>query len=173
MEIRLPKPPEFAESRAAVEKDFLDARAAELMEAEAKRLADEATKASSLEAAAKKQSLAVQTSKSFKKSGVAEPEIAGSQQALAASFDLPVGGISTPISIENGGRMLVLQVKSRTPFDEEAYKRQRSDLRDQLLGSWRDAYFQDYIRRVTEDMEKSGRIRVNSRAIDQVTGVTG
>ncbi len=81
-----------------------------------------------------------------------------------------MGAISEPIAIENGQRMLVLQVKSRTPFDEEAYQRQRAELRDQLLGTWRDAYFQDYIRRVTEDLEKSGRIRINNQAVDQVTG---
>ncbi|MBP1599936.1 MAG: ppiD, partial [Acidobacteria bacterium] len=52
METRLPKPPDFAEARAAVEKDLIDARAGELMQAEAKKLSGEAVQAASLEAAA-------------------------------------------------------------------------------------------------------------------------
>jgi len=172
LETRLPRPPEFAESRAAVEKDFVDASAGELIAAEAKRLSEEAVKAASLEIAAKKQAITVQTSKSFKRINVSEPELAASQAAVAAAFDLAVGGVSSPIPVEGGSKVLVLQVKSRTPFDEEAFKKQRVELRDRLLAMWREAYFRDYIRRLTDDLEKAGKIRINTKAIDQVTGVT-
>ena len=172
METRLPKPPDFAEARAAVEKDLIDARAGELMQAEAKKLSGEAVQAASLEAAAKKDRLTVQTSKPFKKTGASEPELASSQAATADAFSLPVGGISAPIPIEGGNREIVLQVKSRTPFDEEAFNKQKAELRTRLLSVLREAYFQDYIRQVTDGLEKSGKIRINTRAVDQVTGTT-
>ncbi len=170
LETRLPKPPEFTDSRAAVEKDLIDNRAGALMQAQAKRLAEAANKSGNLAATSKEQGFAVQTSKSFTRTNASDPDIAASQQAIAASFDLAVGGVSTPISIENGSKLLVLQVKSRTPLDEEAFKKQRTELRDRMLGMWRDAYFRDYIRRVTDDLEKAGKIRINSEAIDLVTG---
>jgi peptidyl-prolyl cis-trans isomerase D len=172
VETRLPKPPDFTEARAAVEKDLIDARAAELMQAEAKKLSDEAAKASSLAAAAKKEGLTVQTSKPFKQTGATEPELASSRTAISDAFSLPVGGVSAPIPIQGGSRELVLQVMSRTPFDEEAFKKQRAELRSRMLMSLREAYFQDYIRRVTDDLEKSGKIRINTRAVEQMTGST-
>ena len=172
VETRLPKPPDFAEARASVEKDLIDARAAELMQAEAKKLSDEAAKAASLEAAAKKDRLTVQTSKPFKKTGASEPELASSQAATSDAFSLPVGGISPPIPIEGGNREIVLQVMSRTPFDDEAFNKQKAELRTRLLSGLREAYFQDYIRQVTDGLEKSGKIRINTRAVDQVTGST-
>ncbi len=171
LETRLPKPPEFSDSRAAVEKDLIDERAGALMQAEAKRLAEAAGNSGSLPAASREQGFTFQVSKSFTRTNASDPEIAASQQAVAASFDLKVGGVSAPISIENGNKVLVLQVKSRTPFDEEAFKKQRAEIRDRMLGMWRDSYFRDYIRRITDDLEKAGKIRINSQAIDQVTGV--
>lgn len=172
VETRLPKPPDFDEARAAVEKDLIDARAAELMQAEAKKLSDEGAKVASLEAAAKKQGLTVQTSKPFKKTSASEPELAGSQAAISDAFSLPAGGVSAPIPIEGGNREIVLQVKSRTPFDEEAFSKQKGELRNRQLSMLRDAYFQDYIRRVTESLEKSGKIRINTQAVEQMTGST-
>ncbi|NWG12160.1 MAG: peptidylprolyl isomerase [Acidobacteria bacterium] len=171
LETRLPKPPDFNESRAAVERDLIDDRSGALMQAEAKKLTEEAGKSAGLAAAAKRRGFAVQTSKSFKRTGASDPDIAASQQAIAASFDLAVGSVSAPISVDNGRKILVLQVKSRTPFDEEAFKKQRAELRERMLGMRRDSYFRDYIRRVTDDLEKAGKIRINSRAIDEVTGV--
>ena len=172
VETRLPKPPDFTEARAAVEKDLIDARAAELMQSEAKKLSEEAAKVSSLAATAKKAGLTVQTSKPFKRTGASESELAGSRTAISDAFSLPVGGVSAPISIQGGSRELVLQVMSRTPFDEEAFNKQKAELRSRMLMSLREAYFQDYIRRVTDDLEKSGKIRINTRAVEQMTGST-
>jgi len=50
----------------------------------------------------------------------------------------------------------VLQVKSRTPFDEAVFAKQKSEIRDRLLNYRQDAYFQEYIRRITEGLTKDG-----------------
>ena len=63
----------------------------------------------------------------------------------------------------------MLQVASRTPFDEAAYAKKRYAIRQSLDGNWRDAYFQAYIQRITSDMEKAGKIRINTSVMNQVT----
>jgi peptidyl-prolyl cis-trans isomerase D len=170
LEINLPKPPEFSESRAAVEKDYIDEKAAEMMNAAAATLSQDATASGDLEAAAKKNGIASKLTASFKRNTAPDPEIGSVPAFAGAAFDLPVGSVSAPITLEANAKVAVMQVKTRTPFDEEAFKNQRADLRSRLLSRWQDAYFQEYIRRVTESLEKSGKIRINSRALDQVAG---
>lgn len=79
--------------------------------------------------------------------------------------------MSAPIPLGGGARLAVLQVKSRTPFDEAAYNKQKGAIRDRLLVSRQDVYFQEYVRRITEDLEKAGKIRINPKAIEQLTQV--
>jgi hypothetical protein len=64
--------------------------------------------------------------------------------------------------------MAVLQVKSRSDFNEAEFQKQKGDLQNKIQGSWKDAYFQQYIRQITEALEKSGKIRINSRAVDEL-----
>jgi peptidyl-prolyl cis-trans isomerase D len=171
LEIRLPKPPEFSESRAAVEKDYVDQKAAEILNAAAARVSQDAIASGDLEAAARKNGIASKQTAAFKRNAQPDPEIGTAPAFATAAFDLPIGSVSAPIALEPNAKIAVLQVKTRTPFDEEAYKNQKSDVRNRLLGMWQEAYFQEYIRRVTDSLEKSGKIRVNSRALDQVAGV--
>ncbi len=168
LEVRLPKPLDFAEARAAVEKDYIEDKSVELLKTEAQKLADEARATGDLEKAAKKMGLTAKTSSLFKRDGVPDPEIGNAPEFNAAAFDNSVGSISNPIVLENNRRAAVLQVKSRTPFDEAGFEKQKPDLRDRLLSMQRETYFQEYIRRVQEDLEKAGKIRINPRALEQV-----
>jgi peptidyl-prolyl cis-trans isomerase D len=170
LETKLPKPAEFAEVRPTVEKDYVEVKAAELLQADGKKLAEEAAKSNDLGSAAKKLALMVQDSLVFKRADTPAPELGTAPAFNAAAFDLPVGAVSQAITLD-GGRIVVLQVKSRTPFDEAEFAKQRAELRTQMLGTWQDAYFQEYIRRVTEGLEKAGKIRVNQRTVDSVTGL--
>ncbi len=171
VETQLPKPPEFGEVRAAVEKDFVETKADELMREDAKKLAEEASKTRDLEATAKRTGHASKASLSFKRDAVPDPDIPGAfSQFNAAAFELPVGGVSAPIPLDGGNKSAILQVKSRTPFSEEEFTKQKTEIRERLLNQWRDAYFQEYIRKVTESLEKSGKIRINSGAVEQALG---
>lgn len=171
VEVQLPKPPNFAEACASVEKDYLDARALELARAEAKKFSDEASNAGDVEEAAQKQKLAVKTSQSFKREGQVDEDIGSAPQFTTVAFERPVGSISAPVELDGGNRIAVLQVKSRTPFDEPAFNKQKNEIRDRLLGYQQDSYFQEYIRRVTEDLTKEGKIRINPKAIEQVAQI--
>jgi peptidyl-prolyl cis-trans isomerase D len=171
LETRLPKPPDFIEAHAAVEKDYIDAKQSELMQAEAKNLSEEAINLGALEKAAQKNKLTVKDSLSFKIDGNPDPGLGSVPQFNSAAFEIPIGSVSAPIQLDGGNRMAVLQVKSRTPFDEAAFNKQKSDIRDRLLTGAQNPYFQEYIRRVTEDLEKAGKIRINPKAIEQLAMV--
>lgn len=167
-EVRLPRPPDFAQARSKVEADYADQRSGELAKAEAQKISDEAIKAGDLDKIAKKFGLAAKTTSPFKRDAAADPELAGSTPFNSAAFEKAVGQVSGPIDLEDGKRYAVLQVKSRTPFDETAFNKQRSDLRERLLLQIRDVYFEEYIRRLTESLKSSGKIRINPNAVDQV-----
>jgi len=171
VETRLPKPPEFAEARAKVQEDFIVLKATELLESEAKRISQEAAKSKSLTAVAKSSGLKVIESKAFKRPDSPDPEIGTSPAFTAASFDLPVGGVSSPISLDGGARSTILRVTSRTPIDEAEYQKQKAETRERMLSTWRESYFQEYIRLMTESLEKAGKIRRNQKAMDMVTGL--
>jgi peptidyl-prolyl cis-trans isomerase D len=164
VEVQLPKPGEFADSRGKVEKAYIDFKANELMQASAKKLSEEAIKIGSLEKAAKGMGLAVKTSQPFNISGTPSSEIGASTSFTQAAFDLAPGQVSAPLPLLDN--VAVLQVKSRSPFDEAAFQKQKSELREKLLEADRDPYFQDYVRRATDELEKAGKIRINPKALD-------
>jgi peptidyl-prolyl cis-trans isomerase D len=167
IEVRMPKPADFNESRAAIEKDYVDAKAAELMQAEAKAISEEAKASGDLQKAAQKRKLDFKTPQNFKRDGAPDPDINPSAEFNAAAFDLAVGSISGPVGL-SGNRVAVLQIKSRTPFDEAAFDKQKVEIRDRLMSAKQDAYFQEYIRKVTDDLQKEGKIRINPKAMEEV-----
>jgi peptidyl-prolyl cis-trans isomerase D len=168
LEIQLPKPPDFTTSRPRVEKDYIDVKARELIQVEAKKISDEAIKSGDLEKTAQPRKLMVKTSPAFKRGGIPDPELGNAPQFNDAAFTLAIGAVSPPVSLEGGNHVAVLQVKSRSDFNEAEFQKQKGDLRNKILGSWKEAYFQQYIRQITEGLEKSGKIRINSRAVDQI-----
>jgi len=164
LEVQMPRPGELGENKAQIEKDYLDAKAKELMQASAKKLAEEAVKQGSLEKAAKSMGLTAKTSQPFNISGSPGPEIGANVTFTKAAFDLAPGAVSAPVSVLDNEA--VMQVKSRSPFDEAAYQKQKSGLRDKLLESSQEPYFQDYVRKQMESMEKAGKIKINQKALD-------
>ncbi len=171
VETRLPKPPDFTEARTRVEKDYSETKQAELMNAQAKKLSEQAAQLGDLEKAAKQEKVTAKTSASFKMDGSPDPDLGVARPFNTAAFETAVGAVSGPIQLDGGKRVAVLQVKSRTPFDEAAFNAQKNGLRDRIVMNLQDLYFQEYIRRVTQDLEKAGKIRVNPRAVDQLAAM--
>jgi peptidyl-prolyl cis-trans isomerase D len=167
LEVQMPKAGDFALSRDQVEKDFIAFKSNELMQADAKKLSEEAAKQGSLEKAAKSMGIAVKVSQPFNFSTTPSPEIGSNPTFNQAAFDLAPGGVSSPISLLDN--MTVLQVKSRTPFDESGFQKKRGELKEKLLQSIRQPFFEDYIRKATEDLDKAGKIRINPKAVELVS----
>jgi peptidyl-prolyl cis-trans isomerase D len=164
VEVQMPKPGEFADSRSKVEKDYVDFKTNELMRDSAKKLSEEAIKMSSLEKAAKGMSLVVKTSQPFNISGTPSPEIGANSSFTQAAFDLAPGQVSAPLPLLDN--LVVMQIKSRSPFDEAAFQKQEVDIREKLLEANRDPYFQDYVRQAMDELQKAGKIRINPKALD-------
>jgi peptidyl-prolyl cis-trans isomerase D len=171
-EVKLPEPPDFATSRDDILKDYVELKSGEMQQADVDTISRAAKELEDLEKAAQNAGLEVQISESFKRSGIPDPSIVLTTEFNAAAFHLPVGGISKPIKVGGGDETALLQVMSRTPFDEAEFENQKSTLRMNLLNRWRDVYFDQYIRNVTEKLERAGKIRINNSLIEQVTGLS-
>lgn len=169
-QINSPKPPEFTQAQEAVKKDYIEAKALELIQTQAKKLGDEAKSQGGLALAAQKAGLPVKTSQSFRRDGEPDKEIGSAPGFTAAAFSLSVGGISSPITLGGGKQVAVLQVKSLTPFSEVEFAKQKYTLREGVLVSLTGAYFDEYIRKVTDDLNKGRQIRINTSVLDQFTG---
>jgi len=170
LETKLPKPPEFTEARDRVEKDYTEIKAAELIQAEGRRLVEEARKLGGLDKAAAQAGLKVKDSSKFKRADSPDPEIGSMPAFNSAAFETEIGSVSGPFVLDGGNRITALQVKTRTGFDETEYQKKKSQVRGRFGSAWKDIYFQEYVRKVTEDLEKAGKIRINQRAIDEVIG---
>ena len=166
IEVQMPKPGDFAQFRSQIEKDYIDAKATELMQAAAKKLSDTARTQGSLEKAAKEMGLSTKVSKPFNISGTPDAEIGANTPFNRVAFDLPQGGVSSPVPLSENAA--VLQVKSRSAFDETAFQQGKAELKAKLLKSSQEIYFQDYVRRMYEELEKAGKIRINTKSLDEV-----
>jgi peptidyl-prolyl cis-trans isomerase D len=164
-----PKPPDFKLALESVKKDYIEAKADELLQAQAMKLLEEAKAAGDLAKAAQKAGLAVKTTQMFKRDAAAAPEIGTSPEFNAAAFDLAVGGIGGPVTIGGGKQAAVLQLKAMTPFNEEEYAKQKQTLKEQVLASMRQAYFDEYIRKVSDELTRARKIKINSSVLEQVT----
>jgi peptidyl-prolyl cis-trans isomerase D len=166
IDVQMARQGDFAESRQQVEKDFTESKAQELMQAEAIRISAEANKQSSLEKVAKAANLSVKTTQPFKADGTPDPEIGSNPAFNSAAFELKPGGVSGPIPLVD--KVAVLQVKSRTPFDEAAFQKEKSQLQEQALAQKQGPYFEDYISKVTDELDKARKIRINAKAIEML-----
>ena len=163
-EVQMPRPGQFEESREQVKNDFVDSKAKELMEAEATKLSDEAVREKSLVQAAKELGLSTKTSPAFKVDDSPGPGIPDRGAFNTVAFELDVNSVSKPIAMSD--TVAVLQVKSRSPFDEAAFEKDRGELHNQMLTSLQSAYLNDYLSSYMEKMQESGKIRINPKALE-------
>ena len=163
-EVQMPRPGQFEESREQVKNDFVDSKAKELMEAEATKLSDEAVREKSLVQAAKELGLRTKTSPAFKVDDSPGPGIPDRGAFNTVAFELDVNSVSKPIAMSD--TVAVLQVKSRSPFDEAAFEKDRGELHNQMLTSLQSAYLNDYLSSYMEKMQESGKIRINPKALE-------
>lgn len=167
LEVQMPRPGTFAEFQAQIEKDYIEYKAKELVQAEAARLSEEARKQANLEKAAKAFGWSVKKSQEFTISGTPDPEIGANTPFNKAAFDLEPGAVSTPQPVLDN--VAVFQVKARSPFNEAEFEKQKPALRGQLLQSLQDPYFQEYLRRKQEEMDKAGKIRIHAKVLDRAS----
>jgi len=167
LEVQMPQPGNFEDSRARIESDYIEAQSTELMKAEAAKLSAEAGENESLAKAAKGLGLTVKTSQEFTASESPDPEIGANSPLSTIALEMEPGEVSAPQPLQDN--TVVFQVTSRSPFDEPAFQEQKETLRSQMLQSLRDPYFQSYIFNVMDELEKAGKIRRNTKALESIS----
>jgi hypothetical protein len=66
----------------------------------------------------------------------------------------------------------VLQFKSRTPFDEAAFQKEKSKSKEKLLTARKETYFQEYLTKTGDELTKAGKVRIHPKALDEIATAT-
>ena len=167
LQVELPRPGTLEEFRQQAENEYIDARAKELLDTEARNLSDEGIKQANLTVAAKAQGLSVKTSQEFTINGTPDQEIGFDASFNQAVFSLETGVVSTPQPVLDD--MVVFQVKSRSPFDEADFEEQKTTLMSQLLENRQNTYFQEFFSRTRDEMTRLKKITIYQSALDQAS----
>jgi peptidyl-prolyl cis-trans isomerase D len=152
--------PPLDEVKATVRTDVLKKKAIEAARQNAATLAPK-FKSSDFAAAAKSAGLTAESTDLLAR-GATIPQVGASPAVDAAAFSLPVGGVSDPITTDNGSVVIkVLEKKEVTPEELSAGKQQ---LRDELRGERKNRFYSAYMSKAREQM----KININREALAQV-----
>ena len=126
---------------------------AELMAAQTRTFAERA-KATSLESAAKERDVTVTKSNQFGRATFV-PGLGRLNNAIGASFSLPVGAISEPIATDDG--VFVLRVDRRTDATREAFEAQKVAQRANAIRVLQEARVREFMEGIREAANVSDR----------------
>lgn len=169
VEKREPRDAEFDESKdkvaEAVKLEQARSRVAEI----AKQIADAASSAGNLEAAAQSKGLKAQESKSFVLgSPLGQGPSAATSEALEDTiFNMRVGEVTkTPVRI--GDNFYIVGVKGREEASNEDFAKQRDGLFETKLREKRGQVFADYLASKQQDLKAKGDIKIYKEALEKV-----
>jgi peptidyl-prolyl cis-trans isomerase D len=152
--------PPLEEVKAKVRGDVVKKKAIEAARQNAAMLAPK-LKSGDFAAAAKAAGLTAESTELLAR-GAAIPQAGASPAVDAAAFSLPVGGVSEPITTDNGAVVInVLEKKEVTPAELSAGKQQ---MRDELRNERKSRFFSSYMSKARERM----KININREALAQV-----
>jgi peptidyl-prolyl cis-trans isomerase D len=158
--------PTFDEIRARVETEFKNERASVLLTQKTQELSDRAKSEHDLKKAAKELGAAMKTSDFVLPDGQV-PDLGAMSGQASVAFTMKPGDISGPINSGGNGVVLsVLEVQSPTDADFAA---KRDEIREQLLQSQKQQLFGLFVNNVRDQMEKSGKIKVNQEEMKALT----
>jgi peptidyl-prolyl cis-trans isomerase D len=161
-----PSTPTFEEIRARVEAEFENERSTTLLSQKTQELSDRAKTEHDLKKAAKELGATVKTSDFVLPDGQV-PDIGSMAGQASVAFSMKPGDISGPIeSAGNGAVLSLLEVQSPTDADFAA---KRDQIQEQLLQSQRQELFGLFVNNVREQMEKSGKIKINQEELKALT----
>jgi peptidyl-prolyl cis-trans isomerase D len=150
----------FEVAREDIRKLLQRRKKAELMAAPARTFAERA-KGTSLEAAAKERDVTVTKSNMFGRSTFV-PGLGRLNNAIGASFALPIGAISEPIATDDG--VFVLRVDRRTDATREAFEAQKAVQRSNAIRVLQDARMREFMEGLRETADISDRRKQLSAA---------
>jgi peptidyl-prolyl cis-trans isomerase D len=164
--VQPPSTPTFEEIRARVEAEFENERSSTLLTQKTQELSDRAKTEHDLKKAAKELGATLKTSDFVLPDGQV-PDIGSMSGQASVAFSMKPGDISGPIeSAGNGAVLSLLEVQSPTDADFAA---KRDQIQEQLLQGQRQELFGLFVNNVRDQMEKSGKIKINQEELKALT----
>jgi peptidyl-prolyl cis-trans isomerase D len=158
--------PTFEEIRARVEEEFKNERSNVLLSQKTQELSDRAKTEHDLKKAAKELGATVKTSEFVAPDGQV-PDIGSMTGPAAVAFSMKPGEISGPIN--SGANGVVIDVTDVQPPSEADFVAKRDQIRDTLLQSKEQELFGLFVTNLREQMEKSGKIKINQEEMKTLT----
>jgi len=158
--------PTFEEIRTRVEEEFKNERSSILLSQKAQELSDRAKSEHDLKKAAKELGAAVKTSDFVSPDGQV-PDIGSMTGQAAAAFTMKPGDIGGPIN--SGANGVVIAVTDVQAPSEADFVAKRDQIRDTLLQSKEQELFQLFVTNLRDQMEKSGKIKINQEELKTLT----
>jgi peptidyl-prolyl cis-trans isomerase D len=158
--------PTFDEIRGRVEEEFKNERSSVLLSQKAQELSDRAKSAHDLKKAAKELGADLKTSEFVSPDGQV-PEIGSMTGQAAVAFTMKSGDISAPIN--SGGNGVVISMDEVQAPSDADFAAKRDQIRDSLLQSKEQELFGLFVTNLREQMEKSGKIKINQEEMKALT----
>ena len=161
IEVKVAGPAAFADVKARVKADLVRKKQQEIALAAASAAM---TPGASLEAVAQTAGVKVETPDAFPKAGPV-PGIGTSKALLDAAFSAAVGETKGPVWVADRGAA-VFRVLEITPFDAEAFAKQKGEALDRLRQQKSGRLFQSLVQRLRAE----ARIEVNKELLARFAG---
>jgi peptidyl-prolyl cis-trans isomerase D len=158
--------PTFDEIRSRVEEEFKNERSSVLLSQKTQELSDRAKAEHDLKKAAKELGATVKTSEFVSPDGQV-PDIGSMTGQAAVAFSMKPGDISGPIT--SGSNGVVIDVTDVQAPSEADFAAKRDQIRDTLLQSKEQELFGLFVTNLREQMEKSGKIKINQEELKTLT----
>jgi peptidyl-prolyl cis-trans isomerase D len=158
--------PTFEEIRSRVEQEFKNERSGVLLSQKTQELSDRAKAEHDLKKAAKELGATVKTSEFVAPDGQV-PDIGSMTGQAAVAFSMKPGEISGPIN--SGANGVVIDVTDVQAPSEADFAAKRDQIRDTLLQSKEQELFGLFVTNLREQMEKSGKIKINQDEMKALT----
>jgi len=164
--IKPPATPAFEEIRSRVETEFKNERAGTLLTQKTQELSDRAKASHDLKKAAKELGAGMKASDFVLPDGQV-PDIGSMSGAAAVAFSLKPGEISGPVDSGNTGVVLAV-LEKQSPADSD-FAAKKDQIRDTLVQSKQSELFGLFMANLREQMEKSGKIKINEQEMKSLT----
>ncbi len=164
--IKPPATPSFDDIRSRVESEFKADRATTLLKQKTQELSDRAKAEHDLKKAAKELGATMKTSDLVLPDGQV-PDLGSMTGPAGAAFTLKQGEISGPIDTNTAGAVLSV-LEKQEPTDQD-YAAKKDQIRDSLLQNKQQELFGMFVNNLREQMEKSGKIKVNQQELKSLT----
>jgi peptidyl-prolyl cis-trans isomerase D len=164
--IRPPATPTFEGIRSKIETEFKNERANVLQAQKTQELSDRAKSEHDLKKAAKELGATMKTSDFVLPDGQV-PDIGSMAGQASVAFSMKPGEISGPITAGTNGVVISLLDKQQ-PTDQE-FTAKKDEIRDSLRQSKQREMFGMFVSNLRQQMEKSGKIKLNEQELKNLT----